>query len=115
MGGYAESYVRDTKVRHSYEVQWVAFLMQFGLIGMLFLLLPLCFVCWKFCKPPFTIAKLSFFFLFILWLLSGFTNPFLISLTSGIIYSIFILAGMILNTPDICIQHNRKSLIKDCF
>jgi len=99
MGGYATNAVRDDKIQHSYEVQWVAFLMQFGVIGISLLLMALGVIAIEFLKPPLTIIKLSFLLLFILWLLSGFTNPFLISLTSGIIYTIFFLAGILLNRP----------------
>ena len=97
MGGYAEKLVRGGDLFHSYEVQWVAFLMQFGLLGLTILLIPILIIGYKLFLPPFSRVKLSFFGLFGVWLLAGFTNPFLISLTSGIVYSIFILVSEILN------------------
>lgn len=100
LGGYIDSLFRDGLVLHSYEVQWVAFLMQFGMLGFFVLLTPVLIIGYKLFLPPFTRVKLAFFGLFGIWLLSGFTNPFLISLTSGIVYSIFILAADILNYPD---------------
>ncbi len=92
-GGYSEKVVRDQELRHSYEVQWVAFLMQFGIIGMLFLLTPLGVIYRKLLKGPFSRTNVAFALLFTCWLLSGFTNPFLISLASGIIYALFLLTG----------------------
>lgn len=97
VGGYAEKLVRGGDLHHSYEVQWVAFLMQFGLLGFTVLFTPILLIAYKLFLPPFSRVKLSFFGLFGVWLLAGFTNPFLISLTSGIVYSIFILVSDILN------------------
>jgi hypothetical protein len=100
MGGKARDVVRDHELQHSYEVQWVAFLMQFGVIGILFLCVPLAMISQFFVSSTFSRVKSSFFVLFLLWLFSGFTNPFLISLTSGIVYSIFLAAGDILSSHD---------------
>jgi len=97
LGGYAENAIRDGKILHSYEVQWVAFLMQFGVVGLTFILFALCLIAVTILKRPFTTAKTSLFVLFICWLLAGFTNPFLISLTSGILYVLFFLTGREIN------------------
>lgn len=97
LGGYVETLVRDGAIQYSYEVQWVAFLMQFGLLGFMILLIPVLLIIYKLFLPPFSKIKLGFLGLFGVWLLSGFTNPFLISLTSGIVYSIFLLVSDLLN------------------
>lgn len=97
VGGYTPDCIRDGLLPHAYEVQWVAFLMQFGAIGLILLLVPIGLISWKLIEPPITRDKIGFFLLFGLWLSSGFTNPFLISLTSGIMYTIFLLAGEKLN------------------
>ena len=83
LGGSVNGYLRDEKLVHSYEVQWGAFLMQFGLVGILFLFTPLTLIALR--------LNLVFLAAFSLWILSGFTNPYLISLTSGIVYSLFYL------------------------
>lgn len=93
LGGYTRDCIRDYNLPHAYEVQWIAFLMQFGLIGLSFILSAAGFIALRFLQPPWSRNQLGYFFLFGLWLTSGFTNPFLISLTSGIIYLIFLLAG----------------------
>lgn len=93
-GSYALKNIRDAEIRHSYEVQWVAFLMQFGVIGILVILTPAAVIYSKFFSRPVNRVNLSFAILFTCWLLAGFTNPFLISLASGIIYALFLLAGI---------------------
>ena len=93
LGGYTSSCIRDHLLPHAYEVQWVAFLMQFGIFGVFLLLIPIAIIALKLIEAPLTRVKLTSFLLFGLWLLSGFTNPFMISLTSGIVYTIFLLAG----------------------
>jgi hypothetical protein len=97
LGGYAPDEIRDAELLHSYEVQWVAFLMQLGLVGILILFIPILIIVYSLLKDGFSLVKASFVGIFGLWLLSGFTNPFLISLTSGIIYSLFLLAALTLN------------------
>lgn len=97
LGGYVNDQVRDEKNQHSYEVQWVAFLMQFGILGTTLLVLCFALIGYQYLCPPITLEKVSFFLIWLLWVLSGFTNPFLISLTSGVLYSLFYLAGRILN------------------
>lgn len=89
LGGYTEDSIRDYAVKHSYEVQWAAFLMQFGLFGLVILLSPLLLIYKNILTPPVGMKELSLFLMFSLWLFSGFTNPFLISLTSGIVYALF--------------------------
>lgn len=97
IGGFAEDCLRDTENKHSYEVQWIAFLMQFGMVGILILCIPLALIAKQLIVGPFSRIKVGFLLLYLLWVLSGFTNPFLISLTSGIVYSLFYLAGLQLN------------------
>jgi hypothetical protein len=93
LGAYAVDNIRDFQLKHYYEVQWMAFLMQFGLLGVLLLMIPLGMVSYRYCLAPFSMQKLSFLLMFFLWIFSGFTNPFLLSLTSGIVYTLFLLPG----------------------
>lgn len=94
LGGYTTKCIRDWQLPHAYEVQWVAFLMQFGALGIIFLSLPVFWIAWKLIEPPFTRPRLALFLLYGLWIISGFTNPFMISLTSGIIYLLFIFGAL---------------------
>lgn len=93
LGSFAPDHIRDINNPHAYEVQWVSFLMQFGLAGILLMLIPISFICVQYLTRPFTRIKIAFFLLFLLWIVSGFTNPFLISLASGILYSLFFLTA----------------------
>jgi hypothetical protein len=104
VGSYAVKNIRDTNNLHSYEVQWVAFLMQFGVVGMLVILTPLGVIYSKFFTGPASRVNTAFALLFTCWLLAGFTNPFLISLTSGIVYALFLLAGIQLQKKSILIS-----------
>jgi len=93
IGGFSKHCVRDYQLLHNYEVQWVAFLMQFGILGILLLLTPLVWIGFQLINAPFTRTRWAFLGLFCLWLLAGFTNPFLISLASGIMYTLFYIAS----------------------
>lgn len=112
MGGYVESYIRDEELKHSYEVQWFAFLMQFGLIGTSIILLPLIWIAYRLMQVS-DRTSLSFLVLFLFWLLSGFTNPFLISLTSGIVYSMFILVPSMIDSSFIQQSTSNKAGLKE--
>ena len=104
MGGYSPECIRDCVLLHPYEVQWVSFLMQFGLIGLIFLTIPLIIVFSIFLNSSWTMTKGGFLSLFSLWILSGFTNPFLISLTSGIIYMLFLIVAEELRLQSLKLQ-----------
>lgn len=103
LGSYAQNNIRDRVNLYSYEVQWVAFLMQLGMIGISFILLPVGVIASKILSKPLSRPKIALFILFLSWLFSGFTNPFLVSLTSGILYTLFLLSGLALNL------HTRES------
>lgn len=105
IGGYVPSFIRDGTILHSYEVQWVAFLMQFGIIGLLFLFVPFGIIGYRLVFPYISRVRLGFLAVFGLWMFSGLTNPFMISLTSGIIYSMFLLAADILDRPQMDVDH----------
>ena len=106
IGGHAKNLIRDGAFVHSYEVQWVAFLMQFGLIGLSFLIIPLGVISSKLVIAKFSRVRWAFFGMFLIWLFAGFTNPFMISLQSGIIYTIFLLAAIILKEQSLRPLHN---------
>ncbi|MEX1012504.1 MAG: O-antigen ligase family protein [Waddliaceae bacterium] len=92
LGGYAKDSIRSTTGNfnmHSYEVQWLAFLMQFGIVGILLILSPICLIAFRLIYPQPSLISISFLILFALWIGSGFTNPYLISMQSGAIYTLF--------------------------
>ena len=94
LGAHTPEYIRDAEFPHSYEVQWLAFLLQFGIIGSLLIGLPLFALAQSLLQTPtrFRLATLASYLMF---LLAGLTNPFLISLASGILYTLFYLPSRI--------------------
>jgi len=93
IGSYSQKVIRDRTILYSYEVQWVAFLMQFGIFGLLCLLFPLIMIGLEFLSTPINLLKISCLLVYLLWLAAGFFNPFLISLSSGIMYALFAWTG----------------------
>ena len=81
MGSSAHGYTRSDKMPFSYEVQWYALTMQLGVFGICWFLLnmvaPLLLVMQT------ARQRLYFLAVWTLWALSGFTNPFIVSLGSG--------------------------------
>lgn len=97
IGASAPCCIRDHHLPYSYEVQWIAFAMQLGILGSCILFIAFASLGWRYILPPHTLSKAIFGSLYVLWLLSGFTNPYLISLTSGIVYTLFTSAALCLN------------------
>lgn len=99
LGAHASTHIRDPDSPHSYEVQWLAFLLQFGLIGSFFLSLPFLALGNQILNAPLTRFRLALFFSYLLFLLAGFTNPFLISLASGLLYTLYFTASTPFSYP----------------
>jgi len=89
MGGYSHEIIRDKEVLHLYEVQWLALLAQFGFLGLPLLLLPVFTLFFSFLKSMLTMERFFLFILFCGWISSGATNPFVLSLASGVMYTLF--------------------------
>jgi hypothetical protein len=90
MGSSINGYKRSGTIPFSYEVQWYALAMQFGFLGLAWFLVNMVAPLSICCKSP---RKTSVFLVvFLLWLLAGFTNPFIISLGSAFGLSILMLS-----------------------
>ena len=89
IGSYSLEVVRDLKNPHSYEVQWLALVMQMGLIGICLFALPMLMIYKYIFMMPKLFLKISVATMFSLWLLAGLFNPFLLSIASGIVYALF--------------------------
>jgi hypothetical protein len=96
IGGYTKEVIRDDEEHYTYELQWLSFFLQFGAIGILFLLFLVSIISILLFSK---LTKLTFavFVLYFLWLFSGFTNPYLISSTSGVMFSLFLITAFQLN------------------
>ena len=89
-GTYIPTLIRDEKLKYLYEEQWLSFVMQTGLLGIIFILILALSI------PILSINQYDGFKLiaalfYMLWLSSGLFNPYLISATSGSIFSYFII------------------------
>jgi len=82
-GSFSYGMVRNPQAPYSYEVQWLAIIYQFGVIGLLFILGLLACALGPVLQAPAT-GGMPLILLFGFSLLSGFANPSLIGRTAGI-------------------------------
>jgi len=99
LGYYAKSYVRSMYI---YEVQWVAFLAKLGIVGIFFLGFLIFLLFYKILSGKRSLDHYVLAFILLFLLLSGFTNPLLISASAGILYALPLMLASIL----------RKELLK---
>jgi hypothetical protein len=88
MGTYANTNVSSGVNMYSYELQWLAFLMQFGIVGEIGILLLVAASARDLvvARHP---ARPWMFVLFLLWLLASWTNPYLTSSFAGATFGLF--------------------------
>jgi len=88
MGAHFSTDSRTSTQKYSYELQWLAFLMQFGIVGVIGILLLVASSARDLfmAKHP---AKPWMFLLFFLWLLESFTNPHMTSSFAGATFGLF--------------------------
>lgn len=90
MGAYVNGVIRDKEAPYSYEVQWLSFLMQLGIIGISVVLLPILYGIVFLFKS----RRYDWLLLYLIWLVLGFTNPYLISSASGVVFILCIMGGV---------------------
>jgi hypothetical protein len=88
IGSYARDYVRGEKYPYSYELQWISFLMKFGVIGMVILLLYILLFL-KLCLTNVNRHKGYLLIGITLYFLGGFTNPYLLTSYAACFYIFF--------------------------
>jgi hypothetical protein len=90
MGAHAAGLLRDDRDEHLYvyELEWLAFLMQFGIVGMMGIILLIGLSCRDLImsKHP---AAVYLWLMFFVWLCSAFTNPYLTSSYAGGAFGLF--------------------------
>lgn len=88
MGAHLDNDSRDLPQKYSYEVQWLAFLMQFGIVGEfgILLLIGASARDLVMAKHP---AKPWVFLLFALWLLESWVDPHMTSSYAGATFGLF--------------------------
>lgn len=102
LGSYAKELVRDPLVPFSYEVQWVGFLAKFGMLGIAFLLALCGILAAKIATPFKHWSQMAILSSFALFLVGGFTNQYLVSSASGVIYCLHLALGLYVS------QHGAK-------
>jgi hypothetical protein len=89
IGAYVADNIRNSNRPYMYEVQWISFLMKFGLTGMGVLVI-YCLVFFRFLQGQVE-TKFGIFLtlMYALFLAGGITNPYLLSTASGLLFTLF--------------------------
>ena len=97
MGGYAYNYIRSEDLPYSYEMQWMQFLMQFGILGIIIVILTYCTIIIPAIRNWFRVdAKIRIIVLisFVSWGLISFTNPMMLSSFCSAFYTLILLTAL---------------------
>jgi hypothetical protein len=87
IGSEAHDYLRNDKTPYLYEAQWYATTMQMGFIGVFWYVLNLLLAVYV----PLRKNYVAFTVIFLVWVFSGFTNPYLTGLGSAFGLTILLL------------------------
>jgi len=87
IGAFLPDFIRMGSLNHIYEVQLYALLMQLGIIG--FSLILIFFIWIILSNGKILINSFPIYMFYLLWILTGLTNPYLFILTSVFIYFSF--------------------------
>lgn len=85
LGAYIENFIRDKEIPFSYEAQLLALIMKGGLLFILAFAASISY----FSLQIFRHSGIRLFILFILIIASGFTNPYLTSTATAVLYASF--------------------------
>lgn len=88
LGAHVSAVIRNSEDQYSYELQWLSLTMQFGFAGVVAILLMIAASARDLLASHHR-AKLWLLVLFVLWLLSGWTNPHLTSSFAGATFGMF--------------------------
>lgn len=88
LGAHVNAVIRNSENPYSYELQWLSLTMQFGFAGIVAILLMIAASARDLLASHHR-AKPWLLVLFILWLLSGWTNPHLTSSFAGATFGMF--------------------------
>ncbi|MBR0189701.1 MAG: hypothetical protein IJQ23_04890 [Clostridia bacterium] len=95
LGAYMTDYIRSDALKFSYELEYLSFLYQFGILGFLLIIVPILvlahFICLKYIKDK----KLKVIIIFNLafWAISPLFNPSFLSSNSGVIVGMLCILG----------------------
>lgn len=118
MGAHVATDTRDTAEKYAYELQWLAFLMQFGIVGVIGILMLVAASTrdLMMAKHP---AKPWMILLFALWLLESFFNPHLASSYAGAAFGLFMAMfyrmrnGNLSRAGRVCVNAGPQGLMRE--
>lgn len=92
LGAYIPDYIRSESIKSSYELEYLAFLYQFGIIGFILIIGLIIFIAYAMCRTKKKGLILLIYYNLFIWTLKPFFNPNFLSSISGmsiVIISIF--------------------------
>lgn len=94
-GAYLKNYLRSDVIKYSYELEYLSFIYQFGIIGFIPIILVPIIVFWKLALKNITISSVRSILIFnlIVWCIKPFFNPSFLSSNSGLLIVAIILYG----------------------
>jgi len=92
LGASPAGFTRIKKLPWYFELQWLAFAMQFGCFGLTILIGLACTILLSIIKQPIKWTTFGLACLYSMWLLLGLFNGFMLTSVGGIIFLTFILA-----------------------
>lgn len=110
LGFYDNQLIRSSTAKYSYELEYMAFLMQFGIIGFSLIILLLIFSFYKTIKFNIEndIIKNLLYFNFVFWAIKPFFNPnFLSSNSASTIVVLMIMSYLFSDETEIVIRRSR--------
>jgi len=100
-GAYSKSVIRDPSVPYSYEVQWIGFLAKIGSIGVGFLIVMVGYLYWKILAGVRLKEHYVLFLTLSAFVIGGFTNQYLVSSASGVVYCLHIVFAVLLRKNEL--------------
>jgi hypothetical protein len=103
MGAYVNEIIRVERLPWNYELQWLSFAMQFGVLGVTVLIVIAISPFLIFARM--TIYGMSYTIMYALWVTVGVFNSFLLTSAAGVVFATFVAFG--LNLRYLYIQRRR--------
>ena len=112
-GSYVREYLRSNTILYSYELEYLSFLYQFGIVGFCLVVLPTIYCFGKTCLENVkdTNVKILIIVNLLIWVIRPFFNPSFLSSNAGMIIVIINSYGKYLDYEK-CVEKN-KSLVVD--
>lgn len=95
-GAYVEECIRSETAKFSYELEYLSFLYQFGIIGFLCIIGTIFYVVWRICFGANYNRDIKMIIVFNLaiWAIKPFVNPGFLASNSGIVISMILICAM---------------------